>query len=247
MSKNVLHKGLWRWCVKQIEPYVTKFYGVLPARVDFLRELYDIPKFKCELLVMGADDDLVIEANHPSVRGEIREKYGINDDDFLIMTGGKIDEWKTQTLLLMEAVKSIKSYKVKLIVFGSVSPKLKEKVYDLADGKKIQYIGWANSKDSYKYFKAADLVVFPGRHSVFWEQVAGQGIPMLVKDWAGTHHVDVGGNVGFLKENSAKEIQYCIEFLLSNPDKYNSMKKIAVDKAMKIFSYKDIAKRSLID
>ena len=37
------------------------------------------------------------------------------------------------------------------------------------------------SKDSYDYFEASDLVVFPGCHSVMWEQVTGQGKPMLVK------------------------------------------------------------------
>lgn len=37
----------------------------------------------------------------------VRNKLGISKDDFLIVTGGKIDEWKTQTLLLMEAVHNI--------------------------------------------------------------------------------------------------------------------------------------------
>ncbi|HOA16006.1 MAG TPA: glycosyltransferase [Bacillota bacterium] len=33
LSKNVLHKLIWRACAKRIEPYARKFYGVLPARV----------------------------------------------------------------------------------------------------------------------------------------------------------------------------------------------------------------------
>ena len=42
-----------------INPYVNKFYGVLPARVDFLINEYKLPKNKVELLVMGADDDCI--------------------------------------------------------------------------------------------------------------------------------------------------------------------------------------------
>lgn len=40
---------------------------------------------------MGADDELVQKAAAPETRARIRSKYGIADDDFLIMTGGKID------------------------------------------------------------------------------------------------------------------------------------------------------------
>ena len=244
-SKNILHKMIWRYYAQMLVPYVKKFYGVLPVRVDFLKDIYGLPAEKCELLVMGADDELVEAANQPEVKKAIREKYGIHDDDFLIMTGGKIDQWKTQTLLLMEAVRKIQNGKVKLIVFGSVTPELKESVNALTDGKKVQYIGWVQSKDSYQYFAAADLVVFPGRHSVFWEQVTGQGIPMLVKDWPGTHHVDLGGNVRFLTQDSAAEIQGAIEELVENPDAYKKMKDVAAHEGMKVFSYRDIAKRAI--
>ncbi len=107
ISKNVLHKIIWRMCENKIEPYTKKFYGVLPVRVEFLKEMYNLPENKCELLVMGADDEKVESAARQEVRKKIRMKYGIADDDFLVMTGGKIDKWKTQTLLLMNAVQNI--------------------------------------------------------------------------------------------------------------------------------------------
>ncbi len=245
VSKNILHKIVWKNCARKINPYVKKFYGVLPARVEFLHNVYGLPKDKIELLVMGADDESVAASAKPCVRESIREKYGLSEDDFVVMTGGKINAFKTQTLLLMEAVKRIDNDKLKLIVFGSVTPELKDKVNELADGKKVQYIGWVKSADSYDYYAAADLVVFPGRHSVFWEQVAGQGIPMLVKKWAGTTHVDLGGNVRFLEKDSAEEIKSELEKLLNNPELYNEMKSVAKTEGMKTFSYLDISRRSI--
>ena len=167
LSKNVLHKIIWKHYAQLLVSYVKKFYGVLPVRVDFLSEVYGIPREKCELLVMGADDELVQKAAAPETRARIRSKYGIADDDFLIMTGGKIDAWKTQTLLLMQAVRNIDNPKVKLIVFGSVASELKEQVDKLTDGNRVQYIGWVQARDSYPLFASADLVCFPGRHSVF--------------------------------------------------------------------------------
>ncbi len=247
LSKHILHDIIWRHYVLKLKDRAIRFYGVLPARVEFLQNVYHVPAEKTELLVMGGDDELVTAAENSGARKKIREKYGIAPDDFLVMTGGKIDAFKTETLLLMQAVAEIKNEKLKLIVFGSVAPELKKRVNDLCDGKKIQYIGWVHAKDSYEYFAAADLVVFPGRHSVFWEQVTAQGVPMLCKKWHGTTHVDLDGNVKFLTRDSAEEIKEEIERLLADPELYKEMKTVAEEKGKKVFSYADISRRAIRD
>lgn len=245
-SENILHKLIWRHYAHLIEPFTTKFYGVLPARVDFLKKMYNLPENKIELLVMGADDESVEDARDYEIRKSIRQKYRIKTDDFLIITGGKIDLAKKQTLLLMEAVKCIPEDRVKLIVFGSIIKELKDQVEKLADGNKIQYIGWINAKDSYNYFAASDLVVFPGRHSVYWEQVAGLGKPMIVKYWEGTTHIDVGGNVVFLYKDDIREIKEKIEILVYNRQKYFEMEKRALEYGRDKFLYSRIAESSIL-
>ena len=247
ISKNFLHKIVWKIFAKIIEPYTKKFYGVLPARVNFLIEIYKVPKEKVELLIMGADDELIEKSHKKNTKFKIREKYGITSTDFLIMTGGKINAAKIQTLLLMIAINEIEISNIKLVVFGSVAPELQGEVDKLNDGKKIQYIGWISSKESYEYFNAADLVVFPGRHSIFWEQVVGQGIPALFKYWEGTTHVDVGGNCLFLVEDSVSEIKEKIEYIYRNPHFYNKMKEVAQTKGKLEFSYLKIAKESILE
>ena len=243
ISKNLLHKGLWRVMYKKLNPYTKKFYGVLPARVDFLTNIYKTPASKTELLVMGADDEKVIEANSDNNKQKIRHKWDIGENDILIVTGGKIDQFKAQTLLLMQAVKNINKPGIKLIVFGSVSPELRSQVNRLSDGKQVQFIGWIDANQSYEYFAAADLVVFPGRHSVFWEEVAGIGKPMICKYWDGTTHIDNGGNVKFLYQDSVAEIQEAINETI-NPENYQKMSSIAIENAKK-FCYKDIALRCI--
>lgn len=101
-----------KYCTHEMDPYATKFYGVLPARVDFLKNVYGLPAEKCELLVMGADDDLVDATLKTEIRSEMRTKYNIADGDFLIMTGVKIDAFKTHTLLLMDVIKRINNLKL---------------------------------------------------------------------------------------------------------------------------------------
>lgn len=245
LSKNILHKVIWKKCAKMIEPFTTKFYGVLPARVDFLVDVYGIPSEKVELLVIGADDEKVTAAKIDSTKRELRNKYGIKPNEFLIITGGKIDNAKKQTLLLMQAVKEIGRKDLKLLVFGPVIEDLRAQVENLVDGNNIQYVSWVDPEDTYKYFGAADLVIFPGRHSVFWEQVAGLGIPMIVKYWEGTTHIDVGGNCKFLYKDTVEEIKSTICEIVEDEEKYNMMSIQASSKGMKVFSYKRIAEKSL--
>lgn len=244
-SRNILHKVIWRSCAQKIAPYARKFYGVLPARVDFLKNVYHVPANKVELLVMGADDEAVRQSADPAVRARIRAQYGIAEDDFLVMTGGKINAFKTQTLLLMQAVRESGRPHLKLIVFGSVIAELKAQVAALSDGVAVQFIGWVDAARTYDYFAACDLAVFPGRHSVFWEQVCGQGIPLLVKRWDGTTHVDVGGNARFLTKDSMEEIRTQLCDLVDHPAQYAQMRFVARQDGMKRFSYRDIALRSI--
>lgn len=246
LSKYILHGIVWKHSAQKLDPYVEKFYGVLPARVDFMTERYKIPKNRVELLVMGMDDEKAEAADNPQIKEQTRKKLGYAADDFVVITGGKIDHAKRQTLLLIEAVHKIQNPKLKLLVFGSVVDDMKEQLVSMCDAdERIQYIGWLQADDTYPYFAASDLAVFPGRHSVMWEQVAGQGIPMICKYWDGTTHVDIGGNVQFLYQDSTEEIQKKLEELMTKGEEYQKMRKVALEKGKKIFSYREIAKKAI--
>lgn len=246
-SYHIMHRIIWKRGAQAILPYIKIYYGVLPARVDFIRKMYDVPGSKTKLLVMAADDRLVEKYDNLANKKEIREQYRVNEDDFLIVTGGKIDHAKRQVLLLIQAVKKIAAQgrKVKLLVFGSIVDDMKSKVMELINDSSVQYIGWLDVEASYRVFAATDLACFPGRHSVFWEQVAGQGIPMLVKYWEGTTHVDVGGNCKFLMNDTEKEIYEKLMEIIDNKVVYEKMRKIAVEKGKETFSYRRIAQESI--
>ncbi len=241
LSKNILHKIIWKHCAAIIEPYTEKFYGVVPARVDFLKEAYGLPAEKCELLVMGADDDEVQRALRPGVRIDRRAEYGVSDDDFVIVTGGKIDRNKPQVITLMKAVNDIPDDKLKLFVFGSVTDELKESFEGQLSGR-VKHIGWRSSSEIYDDFAAADLAAFPGLHSVLWEQASGMGKPCLFKRIKGFEHVDLGGNCLFFENDSEQEYIRVIKAATENID---NMKAAAEEKGMEVFSYKKIAERAV--
>ena len=245
LSKNILHKVIWKHYANQLGRYVKKIYGVLPARVDFLTDVYHLPREKCELLVMGADDELVEKVKANRSRELIRDKFGIHEDDFLVMTGGKINHNRPETLNLMRAVLDSENEHIKLIVFGVVADELKNQFDELLRSDRIQFVGWLDSELTYEYMDAADLIVFPGLHSVMWEQAVGMGVPCIFKKIPGFDHVDLGGNAAFVDDTSSDGLKKVIEAIVSNPERYGKMKTVARDQGMKVFSYRDIAKRCI--
>jgi len=245
VSKYILHRILWRYWAKQIEPYTAKFYGVLPARVEFLKNVYKLPELKCDLLVIGADDERVILAKEEITKRKVRERHNIAMDEFVIITGGKIDSGKKQILLLIRAISALRLANVKLLVFGSVINHLRDELFALVDNDRIQYIGWLESDEVYDYFGASDLAVFPGGHSVLWEQAVAVGIPCVFKYWNGMTHVDVGGNCKFIYNDTVEEISNILIGIINDRDVHSKMKKVAEEKGLKTFSYKEIARRAI--
>ncbi len=227
-----------------MQRYYKKVYGVTPWRVKYMQEVFNIKPEKSDLLVMGGDDEFIDFKNQSKIRSEIRAKHNIKEDDFLIVTGGKID--KTKNIhLLMKAVSEMKPENVKLIVFGSPKDEIREKIEELSKNKKTRSIGWIKAEETYNYFLASDLVVFPGTHSVLFEQVCACGIPAVFKYWEGMEHLDVGGNCKFLYEDSVEEIKKVLSEIIANKELYDEMKKVAVEKGVNKFLYSKIAEKSL--
>ena len=245
VSKNIIHKIIWKRMANIIEPYVKKFYGVLPARVDFLIDVYGLPKDKVELLVMGADDEIVNDAVKLGNITKTRREFNISEKDFLIVTGGKINSSRPETIELMKAVSEINIPNIKLLVFGTASNELKAEFDKCCSLKNIVYAGWQESRKTYYLMAAADLIVFPGLHSVMWEQTVAVGVPGLFRKISGFEHIDVGGNVQFLKETSKECLKTTIEQLIQDKQGLKEMKKVALEKGMKMFSYNEISKRSI--
>lgn len=243
-SKHILHRFLWRKCARQLLPYVNKFYGVLPLRCRFLEEMYDIPASKIELLVMGVDDASVRFDEREHVRQRVRQELNLSPQDFVLITGGKIDK-KKNIHLLMKAVTELDLENLKLIVFGNVSPDMKQEIEALSTHTGIRNIGWVSSAQVFDYYFAADLAVFPGTHSVLWEQAVGCGLPAVFKYWEGMTHVDLQGNCCFLYKDSAEEMKEVIGRICSDRSLYEEMKKAAAERGQREFAYSKIAREAI--
>jgi len=122
---------------------------------------------------------------------------------------------------------------------------MKPIIETLSKSDSIRYIGWIDSYKAYDYFLASDLAVFPGTHSVLWEQAAGTGIPCVFRYWEGMDHIDAGGNCKFLYSDETSEIQKVIEEIVNDKKGYERMKIVAEEVGVKKFSYREISKKAI--
>lgn len=243
-SKYILHKIIYRYCAKSVEPYTKKFYGVLPARVKFFEEFYGIKRQKLELLELGYDDTEVDFSNQSQIRKHIRDSIGICDNSFVIITGGKITAEKN-IKNLVKAFVDLEYDNATLIIFGSIEQSVLSEL-ELEIGKtNIQFVGWLSPKKILNYFLASDLGFFAGLHTVLWETAVGTGLPCVFPLIPGYEHVDLGGNCVFINSTEAAEIKRILEYIMTNEDVLDSMRTIAQDVGRKYFSYYDIAKRAI--
>lgn len=240
--KQKLLRSYYRMLNRRSQKSVEKVYGVTPWRKLYAEEYFGIDKAKTDVLIMGADDEKIDFAHREPIRREIRERYGIADRDFLVVTGGKIDE-KKKIHLLMEACGGMEG--VKLLVFGSVSQQLQAEYQRLVEQyDNIISVGWLDAHKVYDYFFAADLVCFPGQHSVLWEQACAAKVPCLFARWPGMEHVDNGGNSDFVDEITAETLREKIGALRFT-EKYRAMQAVAGSEATDIYRYSGIARKSL--
>lgn len=244
ISRNILHRIVYRYCAKIISPFTTKFYGVLPLRIDFMKDVYKIDKSMIEFLPLGYDDTVVNFANRENMRSQKRRELLINDKDFLIVSGGKIDLRKNLHILL-QAFKILHNDNVKLLIFGKPTLEMDYLINDLKETKNAIYVGWQSQEEIKSILFAADLAVFPGTHSVLWEQSVGYGIPTVFLKWKGIEHIDLGGNCQFIERPEVDCIKEVLENILSNEALYNRMKSISLEKGSKYFAYSEIARKSI--
>lgn len=236
-------KQVYGYIGKELEKYAIKFWGVTPWRVDYLQKVYGIKPENTDLLVMGGDEKRIDWENREIIWAQVRRKLEIPEKAFLVISGGKIDKAKNIHVLL-DAIRQMRD-DVYLLLFGNMTKDMEEYCLPKIEGR-IKYIGWIDSKEVYPFFLASDLAVFPGTHSVLWEQAMACGIPGIFKDWdGGFSHIDCGGNAKLVKEIRIDSLVQEISGLIDNKDEYLRMKRIAETKGRQRFSYIEIAKKSI--
>ncbi|CAM3268448.1 glycosyltransferase family 4 protein [Filibacter tadaridae] len=245
ISREILHKVIYKWAIQKSLPFIEKVFVLAPGCRKFVKDMYNISDEKMEYLYLGADTDKIDFENQDEIKMKIRKNLSILDDDFVIITGGKLSKRKNIKLLL-NSMKKVDSNKLKLLIFGSFSDDIKQEMLSLIESdNRVNYIGWLSGEDVYDYYLASNAAVFPGSKSALWEQAICSGLPLICKRWDGMEYVDVGGNCLFLDGDNSHQLKENIKLLMDDKTLYENMEKVAKTKGYITFSYEKIARQAI--
>lgn len=243
---NWINRQLFNYTIrahyaKKLIPYVEKCFGVTPMRCRYVKDIYGMPEDRVEFLPMGVDDE-AIPTNRIQVRNDVRKELGLKDNDFVVITGGKIDKLKN-THVLLKALKMLNDSRVHLIICGLLTEEMTY-LKDVIDSmSNVHHLGWCNAERVMNCMVASDFVCFPGTHSTLWEQAVGLGLPGIFKLWNEIDHVNVNGNCIFVKGEDSDELCESIKSVVFT-DKYCQVKDLAREASVS-FLYSDIAKKAI--
>lgn len=235
-SNKVWNKIFVHWFLGGIihltNHYVDKFYGVTPGRCEYLGKVFCAPKLKIKLLPIGGDTDLINSIKLS--REDIRRKYGISQDCFVICSGGKMGKYKgTDNLIASYAGLKCKIPNLKLLLFGSYLDEDTERLSKETEG--VYNMGWCDRMKTLEFLKLSDTAVWPIHHTTLIEDAVASALPIIVRETSNTSHL-VSGNGVFLKHGTVEEISEAVLKIFSEYKKYKKKAEQCRDK----FSYRKI-------
>jgi glycosyltransferase involved in cell wall biosynthesis len=159
------------------------------------KALLAIPRV--DVIFNGLDLDQIPRFSEQE-RLKIREQLGCSQDEFLIVTAGRLEEQKGHTVLI-DAVASLAhtAPAIKVLIFGqgSIRQLLQNKISSLGLESKVTLAGSVDHPSLFRAIAAADVFVFPSVHEPFGLAAAEamaigtpvvasavDGLPELVED-----------------------------------------------------------------
>lgn len=183
LSRKILHGIVRKRFLDQARPHLARIFPIVPASATFLHEVYGIPHAEMELLPLGADTDLGRQVRQQGARVRLRSAHGLDDQDCVIFTGGKLDPLK-RTEDLIDAVVATAAENVVLMIIGDSPPSQPQYRQMLerraAGSKNVRFVGWQKAKAVYEYLDMADIAIFPASQSILWQQAISMGLPLIV-------------------------------------------------------------------
>ncbi len=209
---NETRNKLWDFCynkillssvVRILGKTVNRYFGVTPLRCDYLHDKFGVPLSRIGFLPIGCDTFYVdvLGLN----REALRKRYGIPQEAFVVVSGGKMDASKG-TLDLINAVQNLlpELSRLHLILFG----KADAEVQKAADSSPfVTRFGWCDREMTLSLLALSDVACWPLLHTTLIEDAVACGIPLMVKASGNVRHFEQERSGIFLKTGDQSELQ----------------------------------------
>ena len=212
--------------------------------MDELMWLYSIPKIKISIIPNGI---IAGKIRRRLDAGRIKEKYGIQPLDPVVLFCGRMNVQKGPDLLV-EAIPQIlkKRPDMKFIFMGEgdMRPSCERRAQELNVAGSCRFLGYTSPSSKEELMNACDLMCVPSRNEPF-------GVVVLeawdaCKPVVATEAISIVRNFedGLLAYIQPESIAWCINHLLENPEEMKKLSAAGYNRIEAEFSWDRIAKRT---
>lgn len=247
MSKNKLwvwlyYKFLIRMSVQFHKCNIFKAYGVTHLRCDFIHDYYGLSRDKIDFLPIGADVDLADTINSKS---DLRTKYGCQETDFVIVSGGKMGKEKGTDNLINAVDELHEQYpQLKLILFGKFEDEKTKKQANSSDVATVH--GWCDRTKTLELLKMADVACWPIHHTTLIEDAVAVCTPIINRKTATSEHL-IDGNGIWVENGTKDEIKNALIHVLTRSYLEKKAMIQSCEKMKQTISYHTISKKVIND
>ena len=213
-----------------------------------VKNLFGLPEDKIHVIPNGVNKN---RFNGCKRDCGFRRKYAADNEKLVFFIGRLVNEKGAQ--VLVDAVpKVLHHFRDAKFVIAGKGPQLdylRGKAAVMNISHKVYFTGYISDEDLGKFYKCADIAVFPSLYEPFGivalEGMAA-GIPVVASDTGGMGEVVCHGVDGMkCYAGNANSLADCILELLFNPGKAEEMKKRALEKVNKIYNWETISGQTL--
>lgn len=201
----VIPRAILKWTMKK---YATFFCNKCDAIVAPSEDIKDmLLKFNVKKDIFVIPTGVNIQEIENISPANLREKYNISPDDFILIYAGRLAKEKNIYFLLDVFVKILEKKKniyFLIIGGGPEEEKIKEKMKEMQLAGKVIITGMLPQKDVISYLKSSDIFVFSSlteTQGLVILEAQAVGLPVVALDADGVREVIHHGQDGFLLEN----------------------------------------------
>lgn len=242
ISKEVLHKIIYKHQIKRCEKYVKAFFAIGIPEKKFFHDMYNVSEDKISILRLPGkleDEKRIIEK---SVK--IRNEMGINNE-IVLMHSGRMNKMKG-TDVLVHTFDRINPNNCYLILAGRLSDDIKDDVLTVINrNKRIIYLGWISSQTLEDYLCMADYYIQHQDVTATVQQAMCKGCGMILSNKVEEYRAYINGN-GFLV-NDEEDLKSAIEMINDGRVDFCAQKQASVVLSNSLFDIKKISKALILE
>lgn len=238
ISKNVLHKGLYKSWLHQALPYIGKVFYIGLDEKKYLEEIMGIPEDRMEYYPLGGI--VIDETEKYQRRKKVVAAQNFCHDNIIFVHSGKLDE-KKRTDSLLRAFTKVKDQRFRLLIIGSVNDEYHDILLPLVSGdNRIKMLGWKSREELLDYLCAADMYLQPGSVSATLQNAICCGTPVMTYPH-GSYKYFVNDNAVTVKDED--DIYNVLVDVSNSKYDLDEMSKASYSVAREILDYRMLATR----